>query len=55
MPTIQQRTHGLVLDRLTANRTGKVITLAAIGGTGFGRGIARAQDATRLISRRRST
>ena len=46
MPTIQQRTHGLVLDRLTATRTGQIITLAAIGGAGLGRGTARAQDAT---------
>jgi ferritin-like protein len=46
MQTIQQRTHGLVLDRLTANRTGQVITLAAIGGAGLNRGVARAQDAT---------
>ena len=46
MQTIQQRTNGLVLDRLTANRTGQIITLAAIGGAGLGRGVARAQDAT---------
>jgi hypothetical protein len=46
MQTIQQRTRSLVWDRLSATSSGKVITLAGIGGTGLGRGVARAQDAT---------
>ena len=46
MQTIQQRTQSLVLNRLTANRTGRIITLAGIGGVGLNRGVVRAQDAT---------
>ena len=46
MQTLQQRTRRLVLDRLTATNTGRIITFASIGGAGLGRGVARAQDAT---------
>jgi hypothetical protein len=46
MQTIQQRTQRLVLDRLTANPTGRIITLAGIGGAGLNRGVVRAQDST---------
>jgi hypothetical protein len=46
MQTIHQRTQRLVLDRLTANPTGRIITLAGIGGAGLQRGVVRAQDST---------
>jgi hypothetical protein len=46
MQTIQQRTHSLVWDRLSATPSGTTITFASIGGAGLGRGDARAQDAT---------
>lgn len=46
MQTLQQRTQRMVIDRLSATRTGKNITLAGLGGAGLSRGVVRAQDAT---------